>query len=241
MPPQTQTRRRPRRGRLIVFEGIDGTGKTTQAKFLERDLRRAGHPCIRSHEPGGTKRGAVLRDLLLHPPRGRWRTKSETFLFLADRHEHVQSVILPALERGQHVVLDRFTHSTLAFQGYGGDLTLRERGELSLILKFATDGLVPDLVILLDMPARDALARVRRRGDARTDFEKRGAPRNEKIRRGFLSIARGQKKGQGRGQNRGQNSRQSGSGEKTRFVVLDADQDEKVIRARVWEAVAPLL
>ena len=118
---------------------------------------------------------------------------------------------------------------------------MRERGELSLILKFATDGLVPDLVILLDMPARDALARVRRRGDARTDFEKRGAPRNEKIRRGFLSIARGQKKGQGRGQNRRQNSRQSGSGEKTRFVVLDADQDEKVIRARVWEAVAPLL
>lgn len=229
MPPTIPKIKKPKQngrlpGKLIVFEGIDGTGKTTQAKALASRLRRRGYRCLLSHEPGGTTLGKAIRKLLLHPPRGRWQAKSEVLLFLADRHEHVHTKIQPALKQGKHVILDRFTHSTLAFQGYGANLTPSQRRKLQSILDFATDGLEPDLVILLDMPARAALNRVKHRGQKKTNFEKRGAPWNEKVRRGFLSIAR--------------KTQQEGRG---KCIVLNASQDTKKIGELVQEAVDKLL
>lgn len=137
-------------GRLISFEGVDGAGKTTQIEMLEMWLNSRQIAYVRTKEPGGTPLGAEIRHLLLS--RSDLSSKmiplTETFLFLADRTQHVADVVLPALKEGKLVITDRFFDASIAYQGYARGVDLKLIEDLSLI---ATQGLVPDLTILLDL------------------------------------------------------------------------------------------
>ena len=140
---------------FITFEGIDGCGKSTQAAMLARWMRRRGFDVVRTKEPGGTAPGRMLRRLIL---KGEpiW-PMAELFLYLADRAEHVDSVVRPALQQGKVVISERFSHSTLAYQGYGRGLNL---GMVRRLDAAATGGLRADTTILLDISAPRALARL---------------------------------------------------------------------------------
>ncbi|HWJ62110.1 MAG TPA: dTMP kinase, partial [Acidimicrobiales bacterium] len=143
-------------GRFVVFEGGEGSGKSTQARLL---AERWG--AVRTFEPGGTDVGQRLREILLSPETGDLDPRAEALLMAADRAHHVSTKIRPALNRGKDVVCDRFVGSSLAYQGYARDLGIDAVQALST---FATDGLVPDLVLLLVVPPEVAGARLAEAG-----------------------------------------------------------------------------
>ncbi|MCL4446425.1 MAG: dTMP kinase [Actinobacteria bacterium] len=167
-----------RRGRLIAIEGIDGCGKSTQTALL---AERIGAEA--TFEPGATELGASLRELLLQRS-ARISARSEALLMIADRAQHVEEVVRPALERGMWVVTDRFSASTLAYQGTGRGL---QPSVLKELIDWATSGLWPDLVVLLDVPT--SLARERLRGSRADRLELLGDGFQERVRRGFLAQA----------------------------------------------------
>ena len=134
-------------GLFITFEGGDGAGKTTQASLLEDWLTDAGRPVVRTREPGGTEVGTLIRDIVLHH-RGEVAPRAEALLYAADRAHHVETVVRPALERGDVVIQDRYLDSSIAYQGAGRVLGRDEVRDLSL---WATAGLLPDLTVLLDL------------------------------------------------------------------------------------------
>ena len=172
---------------FVTFEGIEGSGKTTQAGRLAQALDRTGTRTRVTREPGGTVLGTRIRDLLLHESVSIGRL-AELFLILADRAEHVEGVIRPALADGSLVICDRFLESTLAYQAWGRGLprALVERLEAD-----AREGLTPDLTILLDCEVEVGLARSdRRRGEHSADrFESEGREFHEQVRKGFLELA----------------------------------------------------
>jgi dTMP kinase len=143
---------------FITLEGGEGTGKTTQQTLLAEQLQKKGYACLCTREPGGTALGKELRALLLHGDP--ISPTAELLLYAADRAEHVQTRIRPALAAGQVVLCDRFTDSTLAYQGYGRDLDL---GVIRQLNQLATGGLEPDLTLWLDLPPELGLARARSR------------------------------------------------------------------------------
>ncbi len=140
-------------GFFITFEGPEGSGKTTQIRLLAEDLRTAGHEVVCTREPGGVPAAEAIREIVLH---GQLFAETEALLFLAARAEHARAVIRPALERGAVVLCDRFTDSTVAYQGYGLGLDLEP---LRALCVFAATGLVPDLTLLLDLPPEVGLRR----------------------------------------------------------------------------------
>ncbi|HUE38067.1 MAG TPA: dTMP kinase [Candidatus Binatia bacterium] len=173
---------------FITIEGIEGSGKTTQVRLLAAALEKDGRRVRLTREPGGTKLGADIRELLLHSstPVGRL---AELYLILADRAEHVDTVIVPALGAGEIVLCDRFSDSTLAYQAYGRELPLDAVRSAEAA---ARQGVLPDLTFVLDCPVAIGLARtLRRRGEAAVDrFEGEPPDFHEKIRQGFLALAR---------------------------------------------------
>jgi dTMP kinase len=175
---------------FITIEGIEGSGKTTQVRLLAAALEHLGSTVKVTREPGGTELGGRLRDLLLHSGTqvGRY---AELFLILADRAEHVETVIRPALASGAVVLCDRFADSTLAYQAFGRDLPLEEVQEVEAV---ARQNLLPDLTFVLDCPVETGLARTeKRRGAAAADrFEGEARAFHERVRRGFLALAREQ-------------------------------------------------
>lgn len=178
--------------RFITFEGGDGTGKSTQIRALEDYLVQRGVPCVLTREPGGTALGKLIRKVLVEVGDHEIASSTELFLYLADRAQHVNEVILPALEAGKIVLCDRFTDSTIAYQGYGRGIELRLLRQLNAI---ADQGLCPDLTFLFDCPARVGLARTARRqsetGRRQEDrFEREKIEFHEKVRAGFLEMAR---------------------------------------------------
>jgi dTMP kinase len=178
--------------RFITFEGGDGTGKTTQIRSLERHLEELGRSCLVTREPGGTVLGGLIRKVLLEVGDHEIAPATELFLYLADRAQHVNEIILPAIEAGKIVLCDRFTDSTVAYQGYGRGIELRLLRQLNAI---ADQGLCPDLTFLFDCPARVGLARTARRqsetGRRQEDrFEREKIEFHEKVRAGFLEMAR---------------------------------------------------
>jgi dTMP kinase len=173
---------------FITIEGIEGGGKTTQVGLLAAALERAGRRVLVTREPGGTPLGAELRTLLLHETFS-LSPRAELFLLLADRAEHVERTIRPALARGEIVLCDRFSDSTLAYQAYGRELPLDEVAATETI---ARGGLTPDLTFLLDCPTEVGLGRTHaRRGAASADrFESEEVAFHERVRAGFLALAR---------------------------------------------------
>lgn len=178
--------------RFISFEGGDGTGKTTQIHALENYLIQQGRSCVVTREPGGTSLGKLIRQVLLEVSDHEIASSTELFLYLADRAQHVNEIIRPALAAGKIVLCDRFTDSTLAYQGYGRGIDLKLLGQFNDV----ADGAVrPDLTILLDCPVTVGLGRTNQRpsveGQPREDrFERETIDFHEKIRAGFLAMAR---------------------------------------------------
>jgi dTMP kinase len=178
--------RRSAGGLFVTFEGVEGCGKSTHVRRLSRALRAAGHDVVETREPGGTELGRALRDLLLTPASPPPSPIAELFLYCADRAQHVAHVILPALAAGQIVLCDRFSDSTIAYQGYGRGLDL----ELVRALDArARGGLEPSLTVLLDCPVTDGLARARGRTGETDRFERETVTFHETVRRGFHALA----------------------------------------------------
>ena len=179
--------------RLVTFEGGDGTGKSTQIRALEEHLRQLGRPCLLTREPGGTALGELIRKVVLEVGDREIAPPTELFLYLADRAQHVHEIILPAIKAGKIVLSDRFTDSTLAYQGYGRGIDLKWLRQLN---STASGTVSPDLTFLLDCPVEVALARTARRqaqAARREDrFEQEKLEFHEKVRAGFLDLARGE-------------------------------------------------
>ena len=172
------------RGRFIVVEGIDGSGKTTLAAKLERELKRRGRRVIRTREPGGTRLGEKIRGVLLDARNEAMTPQTELFLYMASRAQLVDQVIRPALRRGTDVVCDRYYYSTAAYQGAAGGLKI---GDILTLAENIARFERPDLVIILDLPP--AVAR-RRRRTAADRVERKGLAYQTRVRKGFLQIAR---------------------------------------------------
>ena len=165
-------------GRLIAVEGVDASGKSTQARMLADSLG-----AVFTFQFGATGVGKVIRDVLLDPANDSVDDRTEALLIIADKAQHVAEIVRPALESGRDVVTDRFTASTLAYQGYGRGLDL---DELKAIMGFATGGLEPDLNVLMDLPPDQAW---RRLGSSLDRFEGQGREFLDRVRNGYLALA----------------------------------------------------
>lgn len=191
-------------GKFITLEGIEGAGKSTQARAL------AGGRVVLTREPGGTAGAERLRGLLLAPDAD-WSLKAEILLHFAARADHVEQVIRPALARGERVICDRFSDSTMAYQGYG------QGGDRAMIADLARlMGVRPDLTIIFDLDVETSLRRLRERGAPADRYERLGRAFFERLRAGFLAIA---------------------AAEPDRCVVIDATEDVAAVTASVLAAV----
>jgi dTMP kinase len=178
------------RGLFLTFEGIDGCGKTTQLDLLAEQLRGAGHDVVETVEPGGTEAGRAIRAILLDPRHNALMARTELLLYFASRAQNVSEVILPALERGAIVLCDRFTDSTIVYQGAGRGLDPTTILELHRI---ACGEIFPDLTILLDIDTETSLARARARnletGSGETRLDDEGGAFFDRVRAGYLRLA----------------------------------------------------
>ena len=198
---------------FIVFEGLDGSGKSTQARALLRRLRRRSYLALLTHEPGGTPLGEVLRRWL----KGRRQLSpfAELSLFVAARAQLVKEVVRPALKSGVTVVADRFAASTVAYQGYGRELGLELLRQLN---QAATGGLTPDLTVLLDLPIEVALGR---KDNPRADtFETAPSAFHSRVRDGYLAQA---------------------DQDQDNWLILDATQPRRALSNQIWTKIQPLL
>jgi len=212
-----------RQGLLITLEGGEGSGKSTQAQALKALLEEAGRTVTVTREPAGCPLGRRVRELLTEPSL-EVHARSELLLFVAARAQHVAEVIGPALERGDIVICDRFSDSSVAYQGYGRGLSL---DDVRLANRIATQGVVPDLTVLLDVPVEMGLARqelalsLSKAGeDAPDRIGQEGPEFHERVRQGYLAMA---------------------AEEAQRFLVVDATLPAEEITRTIWRRLAPLL
>lgn len=209
------------RGRFITLEGGEGVGKSTQAALLQAGLKQRGIDAVITREPGGTPFAEAVRDFILRGSRDTPGTPlAETMMFFAARADHVSRLIAPALATGRWVICDRFTDSTRAYQGAASGLA---DDAILAIDRIAVGATQPDLTIMMDLPAGDGLRRADiRRGDdeARDTFEARTLAFHERIRAGFLDIARR---------------------EPVRCAVVDAAGAPDAVARAIWAAVCERL
>ncbi|NLE41856.1 MAG: dTMP kinase [Lentisphaerae bacterium] len=203
------------RGKLITFEGVEGGGKSTQAKRLAERLRAEGIDVLTTREPGGTPTGEVIRDLLQHNLGGEpLCDAAEALLFCASRAQICRNVLGPALAAGTWVVLDRFTDSTLAYQGYGRGFDL---ATLRAMNDFATGDVKPALTVLIDIPVELGLSRVLARSNGTRDrIESAPLEFHKRLQAGYLEMAKR---------------------EPERFIVIDGTAEHDAVLAKIWEAV----
>ncbi|MCZ6848512.1 MAG: dTMP kinase [Alphaproteobacteria bacterium] len=181
------------RGKFITLEGGEGVGKSTQSKRLAEFLEDRGITVMLTREPGGSDGGEQIRRLLVSGAPGRWTPLTEAFLYAAARADHVAHLIEPALAEGRWVISDRFTDSTLAYQGFGHGLPLDAVTQLNAL---AAGELKPDLTFILDVPVGDGLARARARTDDRDEaaredrYERMDEIFHQRVAEGYLTIAR---------------------------------------------------
>jgi dTMP kinase len=201
------------RGLFVSFEGGEGSGKSEQAKRLERELRSRGLSVLLTREPGGTRLGERVREILLHAPDVTLTPEAQALLFSAARAQLVREVILPALRSGKHVICDRFLDSTLAYQGYGHGADLEA---LRGLTRLAVGDVVPDITFLLDVPADISLARLRDRPSGWDRFESGGPDFHRRVRDGYRALAQA---------------------EPRRFVVVAGDRPEELIAREIADRV----
>lgn len=209
-------------GAFLVFEGPEGGGKSSQARALAGRLDQMGYPVVLTREPGGTSLGDAIRQILLPASPLSISPRSEALLYSASRAQLVEEVIRPALERGQVVVSDRYSFSTIAYQGYGRGLGAEAVAE---VVEFGTCGLYPDLVILLDLDPRLGLER--KRGELLAGvveewnrFEEEELAFHQRVREGYLALA---------------------ASDPGRWVVLDASLPFETLQDRIMREVSTLL
>lgn len=205
------------RGVFITFEGPDGSGKSTQARMLAERLRGEGRPVLESVEPGGTPIGQQIRRILLDPMNKELTATAELLLMFAARAQNVEQWILPALGEGKIVISDRFTDSSLAYQGAGRGL-----GEDTVLRldRIACRGLIPHLTICIDIDTETGLARALARGGKETRLEEQAIEFHHKVRAAYHELARK---------------------EPRRFRLIDGCGTPEAIAVKVWEEVSPVL
>ncbi|MFY0691916.1 MAG: dTMP kinase [Paracoccaceae bacterium] len=172
-------------GHFITFEGIDGSGKSTQSRLLADTLERAGHEVVLTREPGGAPGAEEIRRLLVEGDPDRWSPETEILLFTAARRDHLERTILPAIEAGKVIISDRFADSTRVYQG-------ATRGDLRGLVDALHERMIgrePDLTLIIDMDPDAALERGLARGSGEDRFEEFGADFQHKLREGFLNLA----------------------------------------------------
>jgi dTMP kinase len=210
-------------GLWITFEGTEGTGKSTQIERLARRLGDAGHSVVVTFEPGGTELGQRLRKLLLRPADEPMDPMTELLLYSADRVQHLTEVILPALDRGELVLCDRYLDATLAYQGFGRRLGVERILEIHSHPPLDRR---PHYTILLDLEAGTAVERARSRNigagldESEGRFERERLEFHGRVRRGYLELA---------------------AAEPERFRIIDAGGDADEVESRVWRAVRDIL
>ncbi|RMH08555.1 MAG: dTMP kinase [Nitrospirae bacterium] len=220
--PKRPGRAKPKRsGLFITFEGIEGSGKTSQCHHLATTLREHGYWVIETREPGGTPWAEQIRTLLLSPqnqlPSPEPLTpETETCLILASRSHHVTHLVTPALARGAIVLCDRFSDSTLAYQGYGRGLDLTRLRQMN---RWVTHGLTPHLTFLFDLPVRQGLAR-RRTAAQQNRLDREPLAFHQRVRRGFRALAMHHRR---------------------RIVSIDARSTFEAIAQQIFHTVSPLL
>ena len=204
---------------LLTLEGIEGSGKSTQAQRLKAFLDSRGIPSILTREPGGSPLGERIREMILTPGKEPLTPEAEVLLFLAARAQHVRRIIGPALDKGEVVICDRFTDATLAYQGGNGTISDELLRSLN---RWATGAISPTRTYLIDVPVDVGLARAKgRRAQSAPDrFESEGAPFFEAVRKRYLEIARS---------------------ESERFVVLRGTDPEEVVAHQIEKDVDSLL
>ncbi len=208
---------------FITFEGIEGSGKTTQIRAIAKALAQDGIPCRVTREPGGTDIGARIRAILLHPENKDLVHKAELLMYMADRVQHVETVVRPALNRGETVLCDRYLDATLAYQGYGRGLNVDLLWDLH---RLVLNDFKPDLTLLLDLSPEIGLSRAWRRIDAdgeeaeQTRFEEEALGFHERVRAGYLDLARR---------------------EPERFRIVDAARDPSRVQEAVLEIINGIL
>ncbi|MER3455682.1 MAG: dTMP kinase [candidate division GAL15 bacterium] len=202
-------------GLYIALEGPDGSGKTTQARRLAARLRARGLEVVEVREPGTTPLGEQVRLLLADPTYGNMAPEAEALLFAAARAQLLREVVQSALQRGQVVVSDRCVYASVAYQGYGRGLGVQAVWRAN---ELATGGLLPDLVVVLDLPVEEGLARDRQAG-AQDRMEQEDLAFHRRVREGYLQLSR----------------------EDPRIRVIPADQEPDRVEERIWEEVWPLV
>lgn len=202
-------------GIFITLEGGEGSGKSTQLRALHTALQDAGKQVVFTREPGGSEGAEQIRALLVEGGVDRWDAMTELLLLLAARRDHLRRLIIPALARGAWVLCDRFSDSTLAYQGAGGGLG-RPAIEALSALALGDDSPKPDLTLILDLPVAEGLARAQSRGDAEQRFEGRGLAFHERLRTAFRDIA---------------------ETEPERCAVIDATPSPDAVSAAIWATV----
>ncbi|HHU11071.1 MAG TPA: dTMP kinase [Intrasporangiaceae bacterium] len=199
-------------GLFIAFEGGDGAGKSTQVELLADRLGQLGYAPILTRQPGGTTLGRALRDLVLHGEH--MSPRAEALIFAADKAQHVEELIRPALLAGEIVITDRYTDSSVAYQGAGRDLGAEEVQRLQM---WAVHDLVPDLTVIVDITAEEGR---RRRGAVHDRLESEHDGFHEAVRDHFHALA---------------------AADPQRYLVVDGTDSPTQIAARVWERVEPML
>ena len=172
-----------KKGLFITFEGADGSGKSTQLKMAAEFFKAKGFEVISTRDPGGTPLGLKIREILLHHD-GKIADKCELFLYLADRAQHIEEKILPALEEGKVVLCDRYVDSTLAYQGYARGLDTKE---ILMLNNIVAKNLMPDLTFVFDVSTEVAEKRV---GSTKDRLESEAKEFHQKVREGFLDLAK---------------------------------------------------
>jgi dTMP kinase len=205
---------------FITLEGIEGSGKTTQARHIVELLQSRGHDCVLTREPGGTKIGEKIRAILLDPMSKKMDPLTELLLYNADRAQHIKELIDPLLSDGKTIICDRYYDATIVYQGFARGLDI---GLINKLHKLISKDLKPDLTILLDLPTEMGLSRAWKeietgtRAGVETRFEEETISFHDKVRSGYLKLARL---------------------EPERFRVIDAAKNERKVQKEIGQILA---
>ncbi len=206
-----------KRGFFITIEGGEGAGKSTQTELLVRQLQAASHQVVVTREPGGTRIGEQIRAITHNPANAEMDAATEAYLMAASRAQHVREIIAPALNEGNIVVSDRYVDSSIAYQGYG-----RKLGEdvVTALNSLAVNGILPDMVLFLDVPYETGMARIEKEGKVKDRLDMQERDFYDRVQEGYLTLAKKFP---------------------NRYVVVDATKSIEEVASVIWKTVGDAL